>query len=111
MRPSFFGSKKLKKTDFDDQSDVQVDENSVYDVNQNEVVEHVDEDVSKKAIMPMAVLVLFIFLIGYFHILIPFIYLSSNLLILVKQLLQVVYSTRQKSKSLSPPEDPVKCKK
>ena len=32
----------------------------------SEVVEHVDEDVSKKAIMPMAVLVLFIFLIGLF---------------------------------------------
>ena len=32
----------------------------------SEIVEHVNEDVSKKAIMPMAVLVLFIFLIGLF---------------------------------------------
>ncbi len=32
----------------------------------SEIVEHVNEDVSKKAIMPMAILVLFIFLIGLF---------------------------------------------
>ena len=32
----------------------------------SEIVEHVNEDVSKKAIMPMAVLVMFIFLIGLF---------------------------------------------
>jgi formate hydrogenlyase subunit 3/multisubunit Na+/H+ antiporter MnhD subunit len=32
----------------------------------SEVSEHVQEDVSKKAIMPMAVLVLFVFLIGLF---------------------------------------------
>lgn len=42
MRPSFFGNKKLKKTDFDEQSDVQIIENPVSEDSQEVYIEQMN---------------------------------------------------------------------